>query len=99
VLQKESISHPEFTGYIGIGRSDITPPPGIYARNWGSAKGCADADSKSRDIDRAESLVVVQMTQGDGKVVLDHGLVFGEGLSTTMPWLVLRAKIQMLSCG
>jgi hypothetical protein len=62
-------------------------------------EGCADADSKSRDIDRAESLVVVQMTQGDGKVVLDHGLVFGEGLSTTMPWLVLRAKIQMLSCG
>lgn len=33
--QQDSISHPEFSGQIGIGRFDITPPPGIFARSWG----------------------------------------------------------------
>jgi len=30
-------SHPSFAGFIGLARQDITPPPGIYARNWGAA--------------------------------------------------------------
>ncbi|MEZ6128003.1 MAG: alkaline ceramidase [Planctomycetaceae bacterium] len=30
--------HHSFTGRIGIARTDITPPVGIYARNWGAAK-------------------------------------------------------------
>jgi hypothetical protein len=30
-------SHPSFAGVIGVAREDITPPPGIYARNWGAA--------------------------------------------------------------
>lgn len=29
---------PSFKGWIGTGREDITPPVGIYARNWGAAK-------------------------------------------------------------
>jgi hypothetical protein len=29
---------PEFTGLIGVGREEITPPAGIYARNWGAAQ-------------------------------------------------------------
>lgn len=29
--------HPSFQGHIGIARTDITPPIGIYARNWGAA--------------------------------------------------------------
>jgi hypothetical protein len=29
--------HPEFAGTIGVAREDITPPVGIYARNWGAA--------------------------------------------------------------
>jgi len=33
-----SLSHPEFCGRIGFARAEITPPPGIYARLWGSAK-------------------------------------------------------------
>lgn len=28
---------PAFAGLIGVGRRDITPPAGIYARNWGAA--------------------------------------------------------------
>lgn len=29
---------PEFSGLVGIARADITPPVGIYSRNWGSAR-------------------------------------------------------------
>src|SRR5665213_1077793 len=31
------LRHPEFRGQIGISRTVITPPLGIYARTWGSA--------------------------------------------------------------
>ncbi|MBL9206877.1 MAG: hypothetical protein JNN01_17440, partial [Opitutaceae bacterium] len=27
-----------FAGEIGLAREDITPPPGIYARNWGLSR-------------------------------------------------------------
>ena len=30
--------HAGFSGVIGVAQSDITPPVGIYARNWGAAK-------------------------------------------------------------
>lgn len=32
------LRHPEFSGCIGVARTVVTPPTGIYARVWGSAK-------------------------------------------------------------
>jgi len=29
--------HPAFTGSVGLARTDITPPVGIFCRNWGAA--------------------------------------------------------------
>jgi hypothetical protein len=31
-------SAPRFSGLVGLSRADITPPAGIYFRNWGAAK-------------------------------------------------------------
>ena len=33
-----AIHDSEFTGMVGVARGDITPPAGIFARSWGSAK-------------------------------------------------------------
>src|SRR5438067_2183703 len=33
-----TFAHPSFAGRIGVAREDITPPVGIYVRNWGAAK-------------------------------------------------------------
>src|SRR6185369_14970865 len=30
--------HASFYGQIGIARADVTPPVGIYARNWGAGR-------------------------------------------------------------
>jgi hypothetical protein len=32
------LRHPEFRGRVGVARTTVTPPIGIYARAWGSAK-------------------------------------------------------------
>ncbi len=36
--EPRTIRHPSFHGRIGVARADITPPVGVYARNWGAAK-------------------------------------------------------------
>jgi hypothetical protein len=33
-----TIKHSSFSGIIGVAKEDITPPVGIYARNWGASK-------------------------------------------------------------
>lgn len=38
IKKPSEFAHASFHGRIGISRADITPPVGIYARNWGAAK-------------------------------------------------------------
>lgn len=37
-LVAAGLAHPEFRGRVGLAQTPITPPEGIYARLWGSAK-------------------------------------------------------------
>jgi len=37
-VSPKNFHHASFHGRIGIARTDITPPIGIYSRNWGAAK-------------------------------------------------------------
>lgn len=65
-------SHPSFRGRIGIARVDITPPVGIYARNWGAAKHDV-ADSLHRSL----TLSAMVLSNGSGNqplVLLDADL-------------------------
>lgn len=36
-MTQREVVEPAFAGWIGVGRRDITPPVGIYSRNWGAA--------------------------------------------------------------
>src|SRR6202521_1959433 len=37
-MARHTLRHSEFAGRIGVARAATTPPAGIYARLWGSAK-------------------------------------------------------------
>ncbi len=61
-----------FAGRIGIARADITPPVGIYARNWGAAK-----HDVAESIHRPLSLTVLTLaSQSDDRplVLVDADL-------------------------
>lgn len=62
-----TFSHPSFRGRIGIERVDITPPVGIYARNWGAAKHDV-ADSIHRPL--TLTAMVLSSTSDDRPLVL-----------------------------
>jgi hypothetical protein len=53
--------HASFRGRIGIARTDITPPVGIYARNWGAA-----AHDVARAIHRPLTLTVMTLAASSG---------------------------------
>lgn len=56
-----SFRHSSFRGRIGIARADITPPVGIYARNWGAAK-----HDVARAIHRPLTLTAMTLAGVDG---------------------------------
>ena len=61
--------HASFHGRIGIDRVDITPPVGIYARNWGAAK-----HDVAESIHRSLTLTAVALAPLTG----ERSLVFVE---------------------
>jgi hypothetical protein len=72
--------HPSFQGRIGVARADITPPVGIYARNWGAAK-----HDVARSIHRPLTLTAMTLTStnsGDTLVLVDADLGWWKSLQT-----------------
>ncbi len=59
--------HSSFRGQVGIARADITPPLGIYSRNWGAAKHDV-ADSIHRSL--TLSALTLSNHSDDGPLVL-----------------------------
>lgn len=69
--------HPAFVGTVGIARADITPPPGIYCRNWGAA-----AHDIARGVHRPLSLTAVALDDRSGGrplVLIDADLGWWSG--------------------
>lgn len=59
--------HCSLVGRIGIGREDITPPVGIYSRNWGAAKhDTADAIHRPLTL----TALTIASSFGDAPLVL-----------------------------
>jgi hypothetical protein len=72
--------HASFCGRIGIARADITPPVGIYARNWGAAK-----HDVARTIHRPltlSALTLAATTGGPTLVLVDADLGWWKSLQT-----------------
>lgn len=60
-------AHPAFAGFIGVARADITPPTGIYARNWGAASHDV-AEGVHRPL--TATVLTVQATASDPPLIL-----------------------------
>lgn len=80
-----SFSQPAFQGLFGVARRDITPPLGIYSRNWGAAKS-----DVATAIHRPMTLTVVtlQPCNGGDPVAL---------LSLDLGWYRSRVEERMLN--
>ncbi len=64
--------HAGFNGHVGVARADITPPVGIYARNWGAAKHDA-ATGIHRPLNLT-ALVIKETPDGAPLVLVDADL-------------------------
>lgn len=70
--------HCSFHGRIGIARHDITPPIGIYSRNWGAARH-ETADSIHRPLSLT-ALTIAPLSGGDPLVLIDADLGWWRGM-------------------
>ncbi|MCA9133444.1 MAG: alkaline ceramidase [Planctomycetales bacterium] len=70
--QPPAFAHASFHGRLGIARVDITPPVGVYSRNWGAAKHDV-ADSIHRPL-TLTALTLNSLSGGRGLVFLDADL-------------------------
>jgi hypothetical protein len=64
-MSPQDFRHSSFHGRIGIARADITPPVGIYSRNWGAAK-----HDTAESIHRPLTLTAMTLTPMTGGVPL-----------------------------
>lgn len=66
-MSRPEFRHAAFHGKVGIARSDITPPIGIYARNWGAAR-----HDLAESIHRPLTLTAMMLTSltGESRQVL-----------------------------
>ncbi len=60
--------HAGFSGWSGVARSDITPPVGIYSRNWGAAKHDV-AEGIHRPL-QVTALAICDNARGENPLVL-----------------------------
>jgi hypothetical protein len=65
--------HCSFTGRIGVAREDITPPIGIYSRNWGAAKHDT-ADAIHRPLTLTALTIATTAAPDDPLVLVDADL-------------------------
>lgn len=77
--------HDSFQGWIGIARTDITPPIGVYARNWGAAKHDL-AESIHRPL-TLTALTLSSSKDGPDQVFVDADLGWWKSLSTAQNFL------------
>ena len=71
-ISPKNFRHPSFHGRIGIARTDITPPVGIYSRNWGAAKHDV-AESIHRSL-TLTALTLTPLAGGTTLILIDADL-------------------------
>ncbi|MEQ9408271.1 MAG: alkaline ceramidase [Fuerstiella sp.] len=66
-MNQPLISRPyaSFTGQIGLARTDITPPVGVYSRNWGAA-----LHDTAESVHRPLTLTALTISTGSGSAPL-----------------------------
>lgn len=84
----ESDFHPGFAGQIGFARVDITPPVGIYARNWGAAKyDCAESIHRPLNL---TAMVLANPKTAERLVFIEGDLSWWRNLET---WKSFQARL------
>ena len=98
-----SFSHDSFCGRIGIARVDITPPVGVYSRNWGAAKHDVAA-SIHRPL-TLTALTLAPLTDGPPQVFVDADLgwwktpqLYTRFSARLLETLSLEPRISSLRC-
>ena len=71
-MSPKNFKHSSFHGRIGIARADITPPVGVYSRNWGAAKHDV-AESIHRPL-TLTAMTLTPLSGGKSLVLVDADL-------------------------
>lgn len=87
-----SVSHSAFEGFIGAAQADITPPAGIFNRNWGAAAG-----DVSTGIHRPLTATIITLQTGAGQPPLALlSLDLGWWRTLEDEWALRKALIEAL---